>query len=64
MAATEITLLIGATLFLLLLVAEAVKYGTLWFLAYMCGADVSVMSLIGMSSPGQAQHDRQGQVHW
>ena len=49
MAATEITLLIGATLFSLLLVAGAVKYGTLWFLAYMCGADVSVMSLIGMS---------------
>ncbi len=24
-------------------------YGALWFQAYMCGADVSVMSLIGMS---------------
>ena len=32
----------------LLLVALA-RYGALWFQAYMCGADVSLLSLIGMS---------------
>ena len=36
-------------LFALLLVVTLVNYGALWFLAYMSGADVSVMSLIGMS---------------
>ena len=35
--------------FALLLVAAVVHYSLLWFPAYMCGADVSVMSLIGMS---------------
>jgi uncharacterized protein YqfA (UPF0365 family) len=38
-----------AAIFALLLVAALVKYGALWFQAYMCGADVSLMSLIGMS---------------
>jgi uncharacterized protein YqfA (UPF0365 family) len=33
----------------LLLVAALVKYGALWFQAYMCSADVSLLSLIGMS---------------
>jgi uncharacterized protein YqfA (UPF0365 family) len=33
----------------LLFVAAGVKYGTLWFQAYMCRADVSLLSLIGMS---------------
>ena len=37
------------TLFALLLVLTLFNYGALWFLAYMSGADVSVMSLIGMS---------------
>ena len=36
-------------LFGLLLVVTLANYGALWFLAYMSGADVSVMSLIGMS---------------
>lgn len=39
---------VGAIL-ALVLVAVAFKYGALWFQAYMSGADVSVMSLIGMS---------------
>jgi uncharacterized protein YqfA (UPF0365 family) len=38
-----------AAIFVLLAAAAAVKYGTLWFQAYMCGADVSLLSLIGMS---------------
>ena len=33
----------------LLLVAVLTKYGVLWLQAYMCGADVSLLSLIGMS---------------
>lgn len=33
----------------LFLVLTLVNYGVLWFVAYMSGADVSVMSLIGMS---------------
>ncbi len=33
----------------LLFVAALVKYGALWFQAYMSSADVSLMSLIGMS---------------
>ncbi len=33
----------------LLFAAAAIKYGALWFQAYMCRADVSLMSLIGMS---------------
>ena len=33
----------------LLLVAALVNYGALWFQAYMSGADVSMLSLIGMS---------------
>ena len=36
-------------IFALLLVAVLVKYGALSFQAYMCSADVSLMSLIGMS---------------
>ena len=47
------TLLIGgiavAVIFALLLAAAVVRYGALWFQAYMCGADVSLLSLIGMS---------------
>jgi uncharacterized protein YqfA (UPF0365 family) len=49
----QYALLIGgivvAAIFALLLVVALVKYGSLWFQAYMCGADVSLMSLIGMS---------------
>jgi uncharacterized protein YqfA (UPF0365 family) len=41
--------LIVSALFALLLLAVLVNYGALWFQAYMSGADVSVMSLIGMS---------------
>ena len=41
--------IIVAALFALLLVAALVNYGALWFQAYMSGADVSMMSLIGMS---------------
>ncbi len=41
--------LVVFALFCLLLAAVLFKYGTLWFQAYMSGADVSVMSLIGMS---------------
>jgi uncharacterized protein YqfA (UPF0365 family) len=33
----------------LLFAAAVVKYGALWFQAYMCRADVSLLSLIGMS---------------
>ena len=40
--------IIVLALFVLLLVAALVNYGALWFQAYMSGADVSVMSLIGM----------------
>ena len=36
-------------IFALLLMAAVVKYVGLWFQAYMCGADVSLLSLIGMS---------------
>jgi uncharacterized protein YqfA (UPF0365 family) len=47
------TLLIGGiivvALFALLLVALMVSYGAIWFQAYMSGADVSLLSLIGMS---------------
>jgi uncharacterized protein YqfA (UPF0365 family) len=47
------TLLMGgiavAAMLALLLAAAGVKYGALWFQAYMCGADVSLLSLIGMS---------------
>ena len=46
-------LLIGGivvvAIFALLLVVVLAKYGALWFQAYMCGADVSLLSLIGMS---------------
>ncbi|HUG66840.1 MAG TPA: flotillin-like protein FloA [Pirellulaceae bacterium] len=46
-------LLIGAVifaaLFALLLMAALVKYGSLWLQAYMSNADVSLLSLIGMS---------------
>jgi len=47
------TLLVGGVvvgaILALVVVAVAFKYGALWFQAYMSGADVSVMSLIGMS---------------
>ena len=47
------TLLIGgiavAVIVALLLGAAFVKFGALWFQAYMCSADVSLLSLIGMS---------------
>lgn len=41
--------IVAAVLLSLLLVAALIKYGALWFQAYMCGADVSLLSLIGMS---------------
>jgi uncharacterized protein YqfA (UPF0365 family) len=41
--------LVVAGLFALLFLAAMVSYGALWFQAYMSGADVSLMSLIGMS---------------
>ena len=45
-------LLIGAVviaaLFAILVVVALVNYGAIWFQAYMSGADVSLMSLIGM----------------
>lgn len=40
---------IFAALFALLLMAGLVKYGSLWLQAYMSSADVSLLSLIGMS---------------
>jgi uncharacterized protein YqfA (UPF0365 family) len=47
------TLLVGGLvavgLFALLTLAIILKFGAIWFQAYMSGADVSVMSLIGMS---------------
>ena len=42
-------LVIGAALIAIVMAAILVKYGALWFQAYMSGADVSLMSLIGMS---------------
>ena len=36
-------------MFALLLVAALVNYGSLWLQAYMSGADVRLLSLIGMS---------------
>ena len=44
-----IVVAVVVALFALLLVVTVANYGALWFVAYMCGADVSVMSLIGMS---------------
>ena len=47
-----VSLIIAAVvvaLFTLLLVLMVANYGALWLVAYMCGADVTVMSLIGMS---------------
>ena len=41
--------LVVVAIFALLLVVALVKYGSLWLQAYMCGADVSLLSLIGMS---------------
>jgi uncharacterized protein YqfA (UPF0365 family) len=38
-----------AAFFGLVIVAAALRYGSLWLQAYMSGADVSLMSLIGMS---------------
>ncbi len=47
------TLIIGGTvvgvILALAMVAVVLRYGALWFQAFMSGADVSVMSLIGMS---------------
>lgn len=47
------TLLIGgsvvAGLFALVLLVVVMSYGALWFQAFMSGADVSVLSLVGMS---------------
>jgi uncharacterized protein YqfA (UPF0365 family) len=40
---------IVAALFALFCAVVVVNYGTLWFQAYMCGADVTVISLIGMT---------------
>ena len=36
-------------IFSLLAIAVFLKYGAIWFQAYMCGADVKMMSLVGMS---------------
>ena len=44
-----VSALVAVGLFALLTVAILMRFGALWFQAYMCGADVSVMSLIGMS---------------
>jgi uncharacterized protein YqfA (UPF0365 family) len=44
-----ISAVVVAALFALLVVAAMVIYGAIWFEAYMSGADVSLMSLIGMS---------------
>ena len=41
--------LVVVALLSLMLVATLLRYGALWLQAYMSGADVSVMSLIGMS---------------
>ena len=38
-----------AALFGLFLVVTLANYGALWFVAYISGADVTVMSLFGMS---------------
>ena len=38
-----------AAMFALFLVGALVNYGAIWFQAYMSGADVSLLSLIGMS---------------
>jgi uncharacterized protein YqfA (UPF0365 family) len=40
-------LIVGA-IFALVFAVVLARYGALWFQAYMCGADVSVLSLIGM----------------
>lgn len=49
----ENALLIGGVvvgaLFALVVIVVAFRYGALWFQAYMSGADVSILSLIGMS---------------
>jgi len=41
--------IVVASALALVLLAVVLKYGALWFQAYMSGADVRVMSLIGMS---------------
>ncbi len=41
--------IVVAVILALLFAAAVVKYGALWFQAYMCRADVSLLSLIGMS---------------
>lgn len=41
--------IVVVAIFALLLVVALAKFGALWFQAYMCGADVSLLSLIGMS---------------
>jgi uncharacterized protein YqfA (UPF0365 family) len=41
--------IVAVAIFVLLLVVLLTKYGVLWFQAYMCGADVSLVSLLGMS---------------
>ncbi len=41
--------LVAVGLFVLVAVVILLRFGALWFQAYMCGADVSVLSLIGMS---------------
>ncbi len=41
--------LVVVGLFALLTLAILLRFGALWFQAYMCGADVSMTSLIGMS---------------
>jgi uncharacterized protein YqfA (UPF0365 family) len=53
MAEIQFALLVAgsiiATLFAVLLLVTLSSYGALWLRAYMSGADVSLMSLIGMS---------------
>ena len=41
--------IIFTVLLALLLAAVLLRYGALWFQAYMSGADVTLLSLIGMS---------------
>ena len=49
MVTFQFVLLVVTALIGLLLVVALLNYGALWFLAYMSDADVSLMSLIGMS---------------
>ena len=43
-----IAVIVVAGLFLLIVLAVLLSYGSVWFQAYMSGADVSILSLVGM----------------